>query len=345
MDVCPSRLAPISCDLWFQGGRLIQSITTVRCQLMQLTTTSERCLKQNLYEGGKTYSHKITRSHNHSQIYCHPHQRKIAGQWALKQDHVWLAVIDPCWPIAHVATFANPWFLSDVKVARFANLSLNFESGYCLNRFDIFQNLWKIPADHKRPCGNICKSLIFSDVKAKMSMWQFWNYVSFFIDRQYFVVLQWLFAGTITTKPQLPLEEFKMIFEVGSRLDIEGFQKAKGHCWSAALFKSEMSKLSFVTFKRLLMILPCQSVLMLLRPNCGKSLFLHYEEGIHKNKSMNIERLFFHMINLMLKPSYKMPNPSHCSRSFQEYLNLIAIKIKLPWALTSNQLVLHVTHF
>ena len=266
MDVCPSRLAPISCDLWFQGGRLIQSITTVRCQLMQLTTTSERCLKQNLYEGGKTYSHKITRSHNHSQIYCHPHQRKIAGQWALKQDHVWLAVIDPCWPIAHVATFANPWFLSDVNVARFANLSLNFE-------------------------------------------------------------------------------DFKKILEMGSRLDIEGFQKAKGHCWSAALFKSEMSKLSFVTFKRLLMILPCQSVLMLLRPSCGKSLFLHSEERIHKNKSMNIERLFFHMINLMLKPSYKMPNPSHCSRSFQEYLNLIAIKIKLPWALTSNQLVLHVAHF
>ena len=187
----------------------------------------------------------------------------------------------------HVATFANPWF--------------------------------------------------FSDVKAKMSMWQFWDYVSFFIDRQYFVVLQWPFAGTITTKLQLPLEEFKKILEVGSRLDIEGFQKAKGHCWSAALFKSEMSKLSFVTFKRLLMILPCQSVLMLLRPSCGKSLFLHYEEGIHKNKSMNIE--------ILLKPSYKMPNPSHCSRSFQEYLNLIAIKIKLPWALTSNQLVLHVTHF
>ena len=101
----------------------------------------------------------------------------------------------------------------------------------------------------------------FSDVKAKMSMWQFWNYVSFFIDRQY------------------------------------------------------------------------------------TSLFLHYEEEIHKNEAMNIERLFFHMINLMLKPSYKMPNPSHCSRSFQEYLNLIAIKIKLPWALTSNQLVLHVAHF
>ena len=198
-----------------------------------------------------SHDHKITRSHNHSQIYCHPHQRNIAGQWALKQDHVWLAVIDPCWPIAHVATFANPWFLSDVEVARFANLSLNFESGYCLNRFDIFQNLWKIPSDHKRPCGNICKSLIFSDVKAKMSMWQFWNYVSF-----WHTILQWPFAGTITTKPQLPLEEFKKLLEVGSRLDIEGFQKAKGHCWSAALFKSEMSKLSFVTFKRLLMILP-----------------------------------------------------------------------------------------
>ena len=155
----------------------------------------------------------------------------------------------------------------------------------------------------------------------------------------------WPFAGTITTKLQLPLEEFKKILEVGSRLDIEGFQKAKGHCWSAALFKSEMSKLSFVTFKRLLMILPCQSVLMLLRHGWGKSLMLHYEDGIHKNKSLNIERLFFHMINLMLKPSYKMPNPSHCSRSFQEYLNLIAIKIKLPSALTSNQLVLHVTHF
>ena len=188
-------------------------------------------------------------------------------------------------------------------------------------------------------------TLSSSDLQSDSDLDSIRNSCDVFIDRQYFVVLQWPFAGTITTKLQLPLEEFKKLLEVGSRLDIEGFQKAKGHCWSAALFKSEMSKLSFVTFKRLLMILPCQSVLMLLRPSCGKSLFLHYEEGIHKNKPMNIERLFFHMINLMLKPSYKMPNPSHCSRSFQEYLNLIAIKIKLPWALTSNQLVLHVAHF
>ena len=96
--------------------------------------------------------------HHHSRHCCTPHQQRVVcnePRSRLTSDLLWLI---PCWPSGHMGRFADPWFLSKVKVTRWL----------CwgdLKIFDVLQ-MWKWSSFGESSLWHI-----------KVKFYSSWNYI------------------------------------------------------------------------------------------------------------------------------------------------------------------------